>query len=100
MLVKMSSIPKKQEILDDLEAAQAKQGAGQAEQMQMQIQLAVKQAMAEIAKTNAEALNKDADTRLKEVQIVETAMDAHMRAKTPQPPPGSGDYGLSQPQSA
>ena len=100
VLVKMSSIPKKQEILDDLEAAQAKQGAGQAQMMQQQAELAVKKALADIAETNSKALLNEANTRLKEVQIVETAMDAHMRAKTPQPPPGSGDYGLSQPQSA
>lgn len=98
MMLELSSVPHKRQIIDKLKKAREEAQAGQMQAQQQQQAVAMEGAQADIEKTKAEAQNKRADTAEKMVGLaalhMQPGMDPGMQdmpqAQPPvaQPPPG------------
>ena len=90
VVLEMAPIPRRREVLKKLEMARAAsaQAAIPAQQ------LAVAEKTADIQKTKSEMVKNLAAAKAQEVETVRSAMEGHMAAVTPMPPPGmTGDQG-------
>ena len=80
LVIEMSSLPKKRELIQKLEAFMAQQQQAQAAAAQQKIQMETAGKQAEIASDTATARNKNAQALLYEVQAVAQALAAHVKA--------------------
>jgi hypothetical protein len=80
LVVEMSSLPKKRELIQKLEAFMAQQQQAQAQALQQKMQMETAGKQAEIASDTATARNKNAQALLYEVQAVAQALQAHVKA--------------------
>jgi hypothetical protein len=80
LVIEMSSLPKKRELIQKLEAFMAQQQAAQAQALEQKMQMETAGKQAEIASDTATARNKNAQALLYEVQAVAQALQAHVKA--------------------
>jgi hypothetical protein len=80
LVLEMSSLPKKRELIQKLEAFMAEQKQGQAAALEQKQQVEMAGKQAEIASDTATARNKNAQALLYEVQAVAEALKAHIAA--------------------
>lgn len=95
VLLQMSPLPRKRELIDMLEQAQADAAQQQQAANAQKIQLLQAQAEADIAETNSKAARNYADAQRLQIAGVRDASEAHVALTTP--PPGLTGAPVGQP---
>lgn len=93
LVLEMSSLPKKRELIQKLEAFQQQQAQAQSQALAQKGASEQAKAQADVAQTIATAKNKEAQAGLFEVQSVVQALEGHLQANAAsvQLPPGIAD---------
>ena len=100
MMIELSSLPKKRELINKLEMVRAQAAQAQAGAQQMKDQLAVEKIKADIAQTNSMTAKNLSAAKSDEIAAVNDALQGHMTAlQGIIPPPGqTGATGTAPPQ--